>query len=66
MSDSKQQFAIVGKDGAIEAIIVTRGNEFYCYEIVEDSPKNFKEAMAHYPSAKLVELTLSEKGAIKP
>jgi hypothetical protein len=61
MPDDKQQFAIVDDDGVMEAIIVTRGEEFYCYEILEDSPKTFKEAMEHYPGAKLVELTLERK-----
>jgi hypothetical protein len=40
---------------------MTRRNGFYCYEVLDDTPKNFKEAMEHYPGAKLVELQLSQR-----
>jgi hypothetical protein len=40
MKESKEQFAVINKDGTIEAIILMRGKEFYCYELHEDAPKN--------------------------
>jgi hypothetical protein len=61
MPTDKHQFAIVSENGTIEAVILTRGDEFYCFERVEDALKSLKEAMALYPGGKLVELTLVEK-----
>lgn len=61
MPANQQQFAIVSKDGTIEAIILTRGTEFYCYELLEDAPKNFKEATGHYPGCELIELRLEAR-----
>ncbi|HYF50704.1 MAG TPA: hypothetical protein VEJ63_14925 [Planctomycetota bacterium] len=63
MKSNNRQFAILDSNGAIAAIILTRGNEFYCFEQLDDAPSNFKKAMEHYPEGKLVELDLSVKAA---
>lgn len=55
----KQHFVIVDDKGSIEAVIFVRGGEFYCYERFEDAPRNFAEAMKHYPGCKLLPVKLS-------
>jgi len=59
VSSDNRQFAIIRKDGSIEAIVLTRGSEFYCFERCEDAPTNFKEAMDQYPGCTLAELKLT-------
>jgi hypothetical protein len=59
----KRQFVITAKDGTIEAVILIRGTEFYCYERLEDAPKNLKEAQELYSAYNLVEVELSKKKA---
>jgi hypothetical protein len=56
---TKQQFAVVSKDGTIEAIVLIRGEEFYCYELHEDAPKNMKEAQKEFPGCDVVPLKLT-------
>jgi hypothetical protein len=58
MSSERKQFAIVDEDNCIQAIILTRNNEFYCYEHFEDSPNSLKAAQEEYPECRLVEIQL--------
>jgi hypothetical protein len=54
----KLQFVLVDGNQTIQAIILVRGDEFYCYERCEDSPPNFKAAVAEYPDCRLVQVEL--------
>jgi len=54
----KKQFAIVNGAGEIEALVLIRGDEFYCYERLEDAPKNMKELMDVYSDCALKEIQM--------
>ena len=58
-ASEKQQFVIVDDADTIQAVIMVRGQEFFCFELLDDAPQNFKEAMRHYPECKLVPIKLS-------
>jgi len=54
----KKQFAVVNKAGEIEAIVLIRDTEFYCYERLEPPPKNMKDLMEIYTDCNLVEVQM--------
>jgi hypothetical protein len=54
----KKQFAVVNKTGEIEAIVLIRDAEFYCYERLEQPPKNMKDLMGIYTDCNVVEIQM--------
>jgi hypothetical protein len=54
----KKQFAVVNDDGEIEAIVLIREDEFYCYERLERPPTNIKELMTEYSDCELKEIQI--------
>jgi hypothetical protein len=64
VQQEKEQFAVVNKEGEIEALILTRGEEFYCYERLEDSPRNHEDVRRLYPASTIIKLQLSQKKGV--
>ena len=51
MAEQKKQYALVKQDGSIEALILTRGSEFYCYERLETPLRTSKRHRRYIQSA---------------
>jgi hypothetical protein len=60
MADAaKQHFVLVDNDKTIQAVILVRGGEFYCFERFDDSPASLEEALKEYSDCSLQPVKLS-------
>jgi hypothetical protein len=63
---AKKQFAVIAKNGEIQAIVLVRDAGFYCFEQSQQPPKNMSELMKLYQECELIELELKQKWESAP